>query len=200
MHRYTCLLFDLGGVLVRNAGPERLNAMLDRPLPIGELKEVLLSSPSYRAFELGLTLPETFASNIVEELHLKCSPEDFIAEFKTWPQGFYPGVTELLEQLRKRYKVACLSNSNALHWDGLGGIKEHFDTALSSHQLKAIKPDKAAFDLALQACGTAAKNAFFFDDTLSNVEAARACGIMAGQVCGIEEVRAKVHALGLLAE
>jgi hypothetical protein len=49
-----CLLFDLGGVLVRNVGFDRLNALLAVPavpLEVEALKSKLLASPTFRAFE-----------------------------------------------------------------------------------------------------------------------------------------------------
>jgi putative hydrolase of the HAD superfamily len=41
-----------------------------------------------------------------------------------WLQGPYPGVRELLQQLGAHYRLAVLSNNNALHW---GKIERQFD-------------------------------------------------------------------------
>lgn len=194
----SCLLFDLGGVLVRNAAFDRLNTLLPAPVAIDELKAMLLTSPAYRAFELGMTSPADFAQALVTELALGCTPADFLCEFKTWPQGFYPGAAELLAELRKNYRTACLSNSNALHWARFDGFREHFDVALSSHLLKLIKPDTACFQQALVECGTRASEVLFFDDAAVNVEAARSCGIQSFHVHDFDDMRRRVQQLGLL--
>ena len=198
MPTISCLLFDLGGVLVRNVGFDRLNALLPAPLEAEALKAKLLRSPSFRAFELGDSAPETFAQSLVLELGLRCTPMEFLEEFRTWPQGFYPGATEFLAKLRLKYKLACLSNSNALHWARFGGFHEYFDVALSSHLLKVIKPDSACFHKALVECCVNSNEALFFDDALVNVEAARACGIRSLHVRNFDEVRIQVNQLRLL--
>lgn len=194
----SCLLFDLGGVLVRNAVFDRLNALLPAPVAIDELKATLLVSPAYRAFELGMTSPADFAQALVSELALGCTPAAFLCEFATWPEGFYPGAIELLAELRKNYRIACLSNSNALHWARFDGFREHFDVSLSSHLLKLIKPDIACFRQALVACGTRASEVLFFDDAAVNVEAARSCGIQSFHVRDFDDLRLRVQELGLL--
>jgi hypothetical protein len=74
MSTISWLLFDLGGVLVRNVGFERLNSLLPAPLEAEALKAKLLSSPSFRGFELGDSTPETFAQSLVHELRLRCTP------------------------------------------------------------------------------------------------------------------------------
>lgn len=199
MSAISCLLFDLGGVLIRNAAFDRLNALLPVPMELDALKTRLLKSPSYRAFELGSTSPESFAESLVTELGLHCTPSDFLTEFETWPQGFYPGATELLAELRMTYKLACLSNSNVLHWARFGGFREYFDVALSSHLLRLIKPDFACFRQALVACEKAADEVLFFDDAALNVEAARACGIRSILVRDFDDVCVQVQTLGLLA-
>ena len=198
MRTPSLLLFDLGGVLVRNVGFERLNALLPAALDVETLKSQLLASPSFRAFELGLSAPEDFAESFVSELNLTCSPKEFLAEFEGWPQGFYPGATELLAKLRARYKLACLSNSNSIHWKRFNGFREHFDIALSSHILNLIKPDLNCFEKALECCGVKPEQVLFFDDAIANVKAARSCGIQALHVQNFDEVQIQVKTLALL--
>lgn len=200
MTTISCLLFDLGGVLIRNAAFDRLNALLPAPMELEALKTRLLKSPSYRAFELGNTPPESFAEALVAELGLRCTPSDFLAEFEAWPQGFYPGAIELLAKLRMKYKLACLSNSNVLHWARFGGFRDYFDVALSSHLLRLIKPDFACFQQALLECGKTPDEVLFFDDATLNVEAARACGIRSILVRDFDDVCVQVQELGLLAQ
>src|SRR5256885_15418243 len=110
------LLFDLGGVLVENVGFERFNALLPSPIPTEELKTWWLASPAVRAFEVGSCTPEAFARGVVAEWQLPLSPNAFLEAFSYWPKGLYPGASELLATLRERHVVACLSNSNAIHW------------------------------------------------------------------------------------
>lgn len=194
------LLFDLGGVLVRNAGFARLNELMPAPLDLEVLKSRLLTSPAYRAFERGHTEPGAFAQAIVTELELRCSPRAFIAEFEAWVIGFYEGAEDLLARLRRRYRTACLSNSNALHWNRFAGFTAQFDLALSSHLLGTVKPDADCFAQALRICAVAPAQVLFFDDALLNVEAARACGMRALHVTDFDALQREIARLGLLDE
>lgn len=192
------LLFDLGGVLVENVGFDRLNAMLPAPLCTEELKTRWLASPAVRAFEIGSSSPEVFASGVVSEWQLALSPRSFLEAFTHWPKGLYPGASELLAGLRDRYTLACLSNSNEVHWQRFNGFREHFQISLSSHLLGEVKPDPQCFARALRECNTTASEVAFFDDALVNVAAARALGIQAFHVNGLAEVRQSLSENGWL--
>ena len=192
------LLFDLGGVLVENVGFERFNALLPSPVPSEELKTRWLTSPAVRSFETGNCTPEIFARNVVSDWHLALSPNDFLEAFTYWPRGLYAGASELLVALRERYVVACLSNSNAIHWQRFNGFREHFDFSLASHLLGEVKPDPQCFRRALQECNATVGEVAFFDDSLTNVTAARSLGIEAFHVNGLTEVRRSLKESGWL--
>jgi len=192
------LLFDLGGVLVENVGFERFNDLLPSPIPTEELKTQWLVSPSVRSFEVGNCTAEAFAHGVVAEWQLPLSPSDFLEAFTYWPKGLYAGATELLAALRERYVVACLSNSNEIHWRRFNGFREHFDVSLSSHLLGELKPDLECYIRALRECNAAIGDVAFFDDSLTNVLAARSLGIAAFHVNGLQEVHRTLVAEGWL--
>jgi HAD superfamily hydrolase (TIGR01509 family) len=196
--RPTVLMFDLGGVVVENVGFERLNALLPSPLSTEELKTRWLASPAVRLFETGNCTPEIFARNFVSDWRLPLSPVAFLEAFTGWFKGLYAGASELLAALRERYVVACLSNSNAIHWQRFNGFREHFDFSLSSHLLGEVKPDAQCFRKALQECNTAAAEVAFFDDSLTNVVASKSLGIEAFHVNGLSEVRQALATRGWL--
>jgi len=189
MPRPSVLLFDLGGVLVDTSGFSRLNELLAEPKDLIVLKEMWLASPAVRQFELGLSAPAEFAQAFIAEWRLTCDSQKFLAEFASWPKGLYPGVAELLDMLRQRYRVVCLSNSNAIHWAQFRSFLDHFHISLSSHLLGVIKPDADCFTRALQECGDVPASAVaFFDDSISNVASARKLGMQAFHVNGFAQV------------
>lgn len=192
------LLFDLGGVLLENVGFERLNSLLPAPIPTEALKTRWLMSPAVRAFESGRCSAGAFARDVVSEWTLPLSPEDFLDAFTHWPVGLYPGAPELLAALRGRYVVACLSNSNEVHWQRFDGFRGHFDLALSSHLIGEVKPDPQCFARALQACDATAGEVAFFDDSITNVAAARSLGFAAFHVEGFAQVRRLIADMGWL--
>jgi putative hydrolase of the HAD superfamily len=192
------LLFDLGGVLVENVGFERFNALLPAPMPTEELKTRWLNSPAVRSFETGSCSAAVFAAEVVREYLLPLTPEAFLEAFTWWPLGLYPGAAELLAQLRQRYTVACLSNSNPIHWQRFGGFSDHFHVSLSSHLLGTVKPDAACFAQAVHECNVDASDVVFFDDSITNVEGARKSGLRAFHVNGLAQVREVLVAEGWL--
>lgn len=192
------LLFDLGGVLLENVGFERFNALLPSPISVEELKTQWLASHVVRSFEAGSCTSEVFARGVVAEWQLPLSPSSFLEAFTYWPKGLYPGASELLASLRAHYVLACLSNSNEIHWQRFNGFREHFDFALSSHLLGEVKPDPECFMRALRECNAAVGEVAFFDDSLANVAGARALGIQAIHVNGLVEVQRSLAERGWL--
>ena len=106
------LLFDLGGVVVDYRGPERLAALSQGAMTLDDARKALSTNDALHAFERGEIAPEEFAATAVREWRLDASPEAFIADFETWPERLYVGVTEMIAALRRFFRLACLSNIN----------------------------------------------------------------------------------------
>lgn len=182
------LMFDLGGVLVEYHGQAKLAALLPSPLEPGEMWRRWLASPSVRGFERGLTTAEQFASAFVEEWQLGLEPSAFLQSFALWPRGLYEGAEALLRRLKGPHHLACLSNTNAIHWGRFPQLHALFDSCFLSHEIGHVKPDRAAFEFALARLGARAGDFYFFDDLLFNVDAAREVGINAFQVGSFAEI------------
>ncbi len=194
------LLFDLGGVLVDFAGFDRLNALLAEPLSASGIRSRWLASEPVREFELGNISPAEFSERVVAEWELPVSPEEFLRAFGSWFRGFYPGVHGLLTELRGRYHLVCLSNSNRVHWESAGaGVAPYFDAAFLSFEVGLAKPDPAIFKTVVSALGVEPHEVLFFDDSEANVEAAVGEGLQAQLVHGPEEVRARLAERGMIA-
>ena len=191
------ILFDLGGVLVENRGREGLTAMLPAPLETREIWLKWLQSPAVRQFERGLIPAEAFAESFLAEWQIELDSTSFINEFATWPTGLFDGAGDLLKALRARHHVACLSNTNAVHWDRLTELHSLFDSTFLSHRMGHVKPDPEAYEHTIAALGGPASRITFFDDLLPNVEAARAAGINAFHVAGFEDIAPILRREGL---
>ena len=194
----TLLLFDLGGVLLENSAFDALTRLSSDDFDVAEFQERWLTSPAVRRFELGRSAPPEFADAFLDEWRVALSRDEFLREFIAWPRGFYAGARELLASLRRDFRIACLSNSNELHWAKFDGFEGVFDIALSSHRLGVIKPDDDAFLRALEICAVAPTDVLFFDDSLSNVRSAERLGLRAFHVDGVVQLRHVLAAHGLL--
>jgi putative hydrolase of the HAD superfamily len=151
-----------------------------------------------RRFERGECSAADFAAEVVAEFGARVTPERFLVEFTGWPKGFYPEARTLLGALKEKYRLACLSNSNAVHWERFDAFSGVFDVALSSHLLGVIKPDREAFLRALDECAVEAHEVWFFDDALSNVEAAESVGMRAFHVDGFEALKETLVREGII--
>lgn len=192
------LLFDLGGVLVENGGPEALAAMLPRPLARDEMWRKWLDSRVVQEFESGRISGEEFASGFICEWEIGLEPAAFIGEFATWPKGLYEGAEALLARLKGEHHLACLSNTNAIHWARFPQLHALFDSCFLSHEMGHVKPDRLAFEFALGRLGVPAGEVWFFDDLLPNVAAAREAGMNAFQVEGFGQIAPILRSQGLL--
>lgn len=176
------ILFDLGGVLIENNGRAALTAMLPQPLPASEMWRRWLESPTVRQFERGRISSDEFASCFVREWEIDLDPSVFIREFATWPKGLYDGAEALLHELKGTHHLACLSNTNAIHWQRFPQLHALFDSCFLSHEIGHIKPDREAFEYTVANLGVAPGEVYFFDDLLPNIVAAREVGMNAFQV------------------
>ena len=194
------LLFDLGGVLVDVSGYRNLGPLLGRSLEEPEVLRGLRNCPVLRGFETGQMSAAQFAERFVAAWECTVAPQEFLRQFRSWTQGFFPGARELLAGLHGRYRLACLSNSNEVHWERMEkelSIFELFEAALSSHQLGCYKPDPEIYERAFAALGVEPAQVIFFDDLPANVEAARNAGAQAYRVKGIDQLRQQLLQLNL---
>lgn len=191
------ILFDLGGVLVENTGEQGLSSLLPYQLSRQEIWARWLASDAVRRFECGQISPEVFAARFIEEWRLAVGPAAFMEVFTTWPRGLFDGAAALVRDLRAQHRVACLSNTNALHWARFPELPALFDASFASHLTGFLKPDPEAFEHVLRELEVRADAVCFFDDLLQNVEAARKVGIHAVQVRTFAEVEPALRAQGL---
>jgi len=186
------ILFDLGGVLVDWDGKGPLVELSGGKLNKEEARRFWLESILVRQFETGRLAPDQFAEGVVSELGLSLSPDKFLEEFVTWDRGLYPGVALLLDKLRPRFLLACLSNNNELHWKKLiedYALTNIFHRLYASFQTGLMKPDREAFENVINDLGYSPEEFLFFDDNLECIEEAEEIGMKACQVRGIDEVR-----------
>lgn len=187
----THLLFDLGGVIVELRGKPIKAAWFADDAP-DDIWEKWLQSEAPRLFEAGKIDADSFAAQIVEELSLRVTADEFLEYFTVLPVKPYTGAVELLKTVRERYTTACFSNSNMLHWKRKMvdmQLDDCFDHKFASHIMGQVKPDHSAFTQVINSLGIPAAQILFFDDNQLNVDAARHAGMQAEVVAGLDELK-----------
>jgi HAD superfamily hydrolase (TIGR01509 family) len=196
------LLFDFGGVLVEFAGLTELGQYLRWSSTPEVILQRWVTCPHTDEFERGQLTPPAWAERFIRDWDVDLPPDEFLAKFTTWSRRVLPGARELLEALRPHYRLAALSNSNELHWERNTNelrIIELFEFAISSHQVGLCKPHPHIYKVAIDRARVSSPDAIvFFDDLAANVEAARAAGMRAFQVRGVDQLRERLVNEGLL--
>ena len=191
-HAIEVVLFDVGGVLLEVHGIAVILDWLEHRVTPEEVWQMWFASPVVRAFESGRIGADEFAAGMLEELRLEMPANAFLDSFITWPVRLYPGALELIARIPSRYRRAILSNTNALHWPRVTdelGLGAGFEQCFASHLMGKIKPDREAFEHAVEALACDPRRILFLDDNLVNIEAAQSLGLRAVRVRGIDETR-----------
>jgi putative hydrolase of the HAD superfamily len=194
------VLLDLGGVLIDIVGAECMLAWCPSLPDTETLWNRWLASPSVRRYETGRATRSSFAASIVEEFALPITPDAFLAEFAWWPRRLHDGACELLDELRPRFRLASLSNTNELHWERFArdwALPGRFHANFPSYAVGRLKPDADYFEHVLATLGVPASRALFIDDNAINVAAAARLGIVARRAVRPSGVRDVLAGLGL---
>lgn len=169
------LLFDLGGVVINWTGLQEMQKLLGNQHSLEEIQQKIAANPMSKLHGVGQCSTEEFVNSFIESFNLPFDAREFEVLYTSWAGFPYPGVLERLKELRKDYKLACLSNTNELHWEHLlrkVGIEDVFDHCFASHLLQKAKPDPEIYDVVLNELNSEPGEVCFFDDALENIEAA----------------------------
>src|SRR5215475_3341168 len=197
----SAILFDLGGVLVELTGVPILLSWIGNRMTPEDLWSMWLSSPVVRSFETGQLDPAVFAKELIKEMALPVSAEEFLREFTSWPKSLFPGALQLVRRIPRKYVRATLCNTNVVHWPRLMEemrLDDIFDYHFASHLIGRIKPDEDAFQYVIEKLGRRATEILFLDDNKLNVEAAERTGMRAVRVSGAEEAEEVLSELRIL--
>jgi HAD superfamily hydrolase (TIGR01509 family) len=194
------VVFDLGGVLAEFGGVERMRQLSGFDTD-EEMWRRWLTCEWVRRFERGQCSAEDFAAGVVADWQLALSPGAFLDEFTSWLVGELPGARDLVAETRRRATVACLSNTNRVHWEAgaeTWPLLSSFDRAFLSFEMGLVKPDRDVFDHVVAELDVPAEAVIFLDDNTLNVEAATEVGITSRRVVGVAEARDALVELGVL--
>lgn len=199
-HRPDLVLFDLGGVLIELQGVADLSELAGIEDP-SELWRRWLGCRWVRTFESGRCSADEFAAGVIEDWALPIGGDEFLERFAAWPTGPLPGAEELVRATSAKVITGCLSNTNAIHWDGnveRWTLLSHLSHQFVSHRMGLVKPDAEVFMIVAGSVPAPPHSTLFLDDNLVNVEAAREAGFRAEQVSGVEDARAVLVSAGIL--
>jgi HAD superfamily hydrolase (TIGR01509 family) len=193
------IFFDLGGVLVRTEDREPRRSWERRfGLPEWGLAKIVFDNPVSRQASLGRASVADVWAEVARQLSL--SPD----EIKALRDDFFRGdvwdadLLGLIRALRPRFKTGVISNA----WPDVRQMTQShvnsdtFDVILFSAEEGVEKPDPEIYRRALARLQIAdPAEAAFVDDTLANVEGARALGMHGIHFTDPARAREELHRL-----
>jgi epoxide hydrolase-like predicted phosphatase len=175
------VIFDIGGVLIRtedHAPRRRLETQLG--LEPGAAEYIVFNSADGLRTQRGEFSEEENWQRVQREL--KLSDTDlalFRREF--WAGDTLDGaLVDYIRRLHGRYQTAIISNAMPGLMTLVTGkypIADAFDVIIGSGDVRVTKPDPTIYRLALDKLGRQPDEAIFVDDSLPNIEGARAVGL-----------------------
>lgn len=184
------VLFDMGGVIVQLDSLE--NVLGPSALTPDEIWNTWILSDAVQQFERGKCAVEDFATQILGELQLEGTVQDFIDRFVAFPQGLYPGAVEVVHDVPDDVITGVLSNTSAIHWENQQDnevVRGLCERSYLSYELGLAKPERHIYDYAVADLGLPAHQVLFIDDNQINVDGAIAAGLQAGLAKGPEQAR-----------
>jgi len=110
------------------------------------------------------------------------------------------GAKELIEKLRKNYKVSLLSNTSEWDWDYMIQVAPEIltlDTITKSYEVGAVKPSPIIYEDALRKLNLRPEECVYTDDIEEYVEAAKSLGFKAFQFTTAEKFEEDLKSIGI---
>lgn len=184
------IIFDFGGVLLDlyiDKTYIQLSDLLGRDMELNALPPDIINT--LNAFEKGTMRFETFLWNL-QRLSTRKTPQPraVINAWNAMLGGWQTSKLDLLENLKDKYSLYLLSNTNETHLDWVyKDLKsnhqiEDFDTRFFkktyySHLVGMRKPDSDIFEFVVNDAKINPSDTLFIDDNEDNINTAKKLGI-----------------------
>lgn len=184
----TTIIFDLGGVFID----------IDYNLTLEEFKKIgsdnfhehytqAAQTGIFDLYEEGKISSNHFINKILEWMPQGTEPNKVVHAWNAMIKEIPADNLSLLQDLREKYQVIALSNTNDLHVDYfLGKLKKHgaelqmtdfFHHVYYSSDIGMRKPHVATFQHICDLHQLNKQKTLFIDDTIRHIEGAKECGL-----------------------
>lgn len=181
------LIIDFGGVLIDLDRQRCINSFVGLGLPdVGSMLDMCHQHDFFLQHEKGVMSDGAFREEIRRRIPKPVTDEQIDAAWNSFLVGVPAYKLDFVLQLRRRYTVYMLSNTNGIHWqwslDHVFNYKGHrvedfFDRIFLSFEMKSVKPDVEIFRRVIAETGLNPAETFFIDDAACNCQVARSLGI-----------------------
>lgn len=194
---FDALLCDVDGVVrLWGDGMARIDAAYG--LPAGTLAAHAFAPHRLRPAITGQVTDEAWRESVAHDLATPCGSLDrarrVVEDWSSLVGEVDQVVLRLLAEARRHVRVALVSNATTRLEDDLAklGILDAVDVVVNTARVGFCKPDARVFRYAAERTGTTVERCLFVDDTLENVEAAKALGMTGVLYRSPDDLRAAV--------
>lgn len=190
-------LFDLGNVFLKVDYTKFWNWIMENSntKDLDTAKKFHTSS-LYYDFEFGNLSTKEFIARMEKLYNGTFHEDEFTSRFCDIFPNFIEGMPALIQELRSRGDVFCLTNTNELHYnyftEKFKSELEGFTHIFSSHLLHKRKPYPGVYREVSSILEVHPREIFFFDDLESNVRGAHRAGLSAVVFQNAEQVRSLI--------
>jgi putative hydrolase of the HAD superfamily len=184
------IIFDLGGVLLNlsyantRKGFEQLGAT-----NFDAVYSQAQQNPIFDLYETGKAPEQEFIATLQSFLPEGTTAVKVIEAWNAMLLDFPAERLKLLQELKSRYRIFLLSNTNEIHirafeqiiqaQHGLKGLEPLFEQTYYSSRIGRRKPDIETFEYVLEQNRLDKNETVFFDDSIQHIEGASRAGIKA---------------------
>ena len=200
--KYSVIVFDLGNVLIPFDYMIAFNKLEKIETGLGQrfLDQYKENYDFHRKFESGLVSEEEFLSKLSGFINNKVERETLIDAYSNIFK-VNKDVAALLPELKKKYRLVLLSNTNIVHqkyaWSKYGFIK-HFEKLILSHEVGACKPEEKIYRAVEEYTQQHSDEHIFIDDIFEYAEAAKNLGWDAIQFKNYDQLLLEIKARGII--
>ena len=183
------IIFDLGGVILDLAVPRTFEefSKISR-IPHDEVMRLFKSSEGFEHYERGDYTDDEFRDFVRNLFHLTVDDATLDACWNAMLLGIPQNKLDLLLNLKERYKIFLLSNTNNIHLEHINNVimsstaatralDSYFHGVYYSHRMGMRKPEPEIFLEVLADNGLNAEETLFLDDNMDNIHGAAAVKI-----------------------
>lgn len=182
------IILDLGGVVLDIDYSLTLKAFEAFGVNLSDHSTFTGSNELFNRFDCGLIDPDTFRKSFNQMFGVSINANDFDSAWNALLLDWDLERLNLIESLRRNYRVFLLSNTNIIHFEHYNQIliekygkelKDLFHRAYLSFEMGVRKPQAVIFNRLIDENGFVPSETLFIDDTYEHVAAAQKLGIQA---------------------
>jgi putative hydrolase of the HAD superfamily len=186
MSKIKNIVFDLGGVVIGINEPAAVKRFKEAGISnIEELIDPYRQKGLFSRFENGSLSREDFYVEICKMTGKNIDGKDIDRGFHDWLIPVEQEKLNCIQELRKKYKVLLLSNTNdiSMSWSrseeflpGGKPLEYYFDELYLSYKLGCVKPEPVIFQMVINLAGINPAETLYIDDGEANIAAGKALG------------------------